>query len=82
MHQSGMCAHLCNERLVSHTINPNALVGDGRVREQLNALGQDECKQMLELFRERLRVNYYVGQNVRARLIFYDERISVVILKK
>ncbi|GME29667.1 MULTISPECIES: ogr/Delta-like zinc finger family protein [unclassified Pantoea] len=36
----------------SHTISPSALVGDGRVRELLNALGQDERKQVLALLRE------------------------------
>ena len=36
----------------SHTISPSALAGDGRVRELLNALGQDERKQVLELLRE------------------------------
>lgn len=36
----------------SHAISPSALVGDGRVRELLNALGQDERKQVLELLRE------------------------------
>jgi len=36
----------------SHTISPSALVGDGRVRELLNALGQDERKQVLELVRD------------------------------
>lgn len=36
----------------SHTISPSALAGDGRVRELLNALGQDERKRVLELQRE------------------------------
>lgn len=36
----------------SHTISPSSLAGDGRVRELLNALGQDERKQVLELLRE------------------------------
>ncbi|MRT09850.1 transcriptional regulator [Pantoea agglomerans] len=36
----------------SHTFSPSSLAGDGRVRELLNALGQDERKQVLELLRE------------------------------
>jgi hypothetical protein len=36
----------------SYTISPSALVGDARVRELLNALGQDERKQVLELLKE------------------------------
>jgi len=36
----------------SHTISPSALIGDGRIRELLNALGRDERKQVLELLRE------------------------------
>jgi len=36
----------------SPTISPSALTEDGRVREVLNALGQDEHNQVLELLRE------------------------------
>ncbi len=52
------CTHLeCGHTFVmnvpsSHTISPSALVGVGRVRELLNALGQDGRKQVLELLRE------------------------------